>query len=61
MHCAKYFHSLRSVGAAVSTALWGTLLGALIAGGRGDRHESRDTLRVIGLLYVISTLGSALA
>jgi sugar porter (SP) family MFS transporter len=49
------------VGAAVSAALWGTLLGALIAGRPGDRYGSRDVLRVVGLLYVISALGCALA
>jgi len=62
-------HSLREVfslspvglGAAVSSALWGTLLGALIAGRPGDRYGSRNMLRVVGLLYVISALGSAAA
>src|SRR5258708_1802023 len=49
------------LGAAVSSALWGTLLGALVVGGPGDRYGSRNMLRVIGLLYVISALGSALA
>jgi sugar porter (SP) family MFS transporter len=62
-------HSLRevfslspaSLGAAVSSALWGTLLGALIAGRPGDRYGSRDMLRLVGLLYVLSSLGSALS
>jgi sugar porter (SP) family MFS transporter len=62
-------HALREVfslspaglGAAVSSALWGTLLGALAAGRPGDRYGSRDMLRVVGLLYVISALGSAAA
>ncbi|HME40837.1 MAG TPA: sugar porter family MFS transporter [Steroidobacteraceae bacterium] len=62
-------HALREVfmlspaalGAAVSSALWGTLLGALIAGRPGDRYGSRNMLRVVGLLYVISALGCALA
>jgi sugar porter (SP) family MFS transporter len=62
-------HSLREIfllspaglGVAVSSALWGTLLGALVAGGPGDRYGSRDMLRVIGLLYLISALGCALA
>jgi sugar porter (SP) family MFS transporter len=49
------------LGAAVSSALWGTLLGALVVGGPGDRYGSRNMLRVIGLLYVVSALGSALA
>jgi len=62
-------HSLREVfslspagvGVAVSAALWGTLLGALVAGRPGDRYGSRDVLRVIGLLYLISALGCALS
>jgi sugar porter (SP) family MFS transporter len=62
-------HALREVfslspaglGAAVSSALWGTLLGALIIGTPGDRYGSRDMLRVVGMLYVISALGCALA
>jgi sugar porter (SP) family MFS transporter len=62
-------HALRDIfslspaglGAAVSAALWGTLLGALIVGRPGDRYGSRDVLRVVGLLYVISALGCALA
>jgi sugar porter (SP) family MFS transporter len=49
------------LGAAVSSALWGTLLGALIVGGPGDRYGSRNMLRVVGMLYVISALGCALA
>ncbi len=62
-HALREVFSLSSVGlgAAVSSALWGTLLGALIAGRPGDRYGSRDMLRVVGLLYVISALGSAFA
>jgi hypothetical protein len=37
------------------------LLGALIAGRPGDRFGSRNMLRVVGMLYVISALGCALA
>ena len=44
------------LGAAVSSALWGTLVGALALGRPGDRFGSRDMLRVIGLLYVASAL-----
>jgi hypothetical protein len=36
------------------------LLGALIVGGPGDRYGSRNMLRVVGMLYVISALGCAL-
>jgi sugar porter (SP) family MFS transporter len=56
-----FFLSPAGLGAAVSSALWGTLLGALIAGRPGDRYGSRDMLRVVGFLYVISALGSAMA
>jgi len=49
------------LGAAVSSALWGTLVGALALGRPGDRFGSRDMLRVIGLLYVASALGCAFA
>jgi sugar porter (SP) family MFS transporter len=62
-HALREVFSLSPVtlGAAVSSALWGTLLGALIAGRPGDRYGSRDMLRLVGLLYVVSALGSALA
>ncbi len=48
-------------GAAVSAALWGTLLGALLMGKPGDRFGARDTLRFVGVLYVVSAIGCALA
>jgi sugar porter (SP) family MFS transporter len=62
-------HSLRVVyalspaglGATVSSALWGTLVGALAMGAPGDRFGSRNTLRLIGGLYVIAALGCALS
>jgi sugar porter (SP) family MFS transporter len=62
-------HSLREVfslspatlGAAVSSALWGTLLGALVAGLPGDRYGTRNMLRVVGVLYLFSAFGCALA
>jgi sugar porter (SP) family MFS transporter len=62
-HALRAFFSLSpaGLGAAVSSALWGTLLGALFVGRPGDRYGSRDMLRVVGLLYVVSALGCALA
>src|SRR5271170_1329704 len=62
-HALREIFSLSpaTLGAAVSSALWGTLLGALIAGRPGDRYGSRDMLRLVGLLYVVSSLGSALS
>src|SRR3954462_14541273 len=46
-------------GFAVASALVGTSLGALFAGIPGDRYGSRDTLKIVGFLYVISAVGSA--
>ncbi|MEE3627592.1 sugar porter family MFS transporter [Nitrospirillum sp. BR 11752] len=50
-----------AVGVTVSSALVGTCVGALGAGGPGDRYGSRDCLRVMALLYLVSGVGSALA
>jgi sugar porter (SP) family MFS transporter len=49
------------LGIAVSTALWGTLFGALTMGQPGDRFGSREVLKFIGLLYFAAALGCALA
>ena len=49
------------LGITVSSALWGTLAGALLAGLPGDRYGSRDTLRVLAIFYVVAGLGCALA
>ena len=46
-------------GFAVASALLGTLIGALVAGIPGDRYGSRDTLKVVGFLYLASALGCA--
>ena len=45
----------------MSMALWGTVLGALFGGIPCDRYGRKNTLIVIGILYLISALGSALA
>jgi sugar porter (SP) family MFS transporter len=47
-------------GFSVASALVGTLIGALVAGVPGDRYGSRDTLKIVGFLYVVSALGCAL-
>lgn len=49
------------LGAAVSAALWGTLAGAIFSGAPGDRFGALRVLRTIGLLYVVSAIGCALA
>jgi len=50
-----------TLGITVSSALWGTLLGALTAGQIGDRFGSRNGLRLMAILYLVSGLGCALA
>lgn len=58
----QVFHlSPAGLGLAVSSALWGTLCGALITGKLGDRFGSRDMLKIVGLFYLVSAVGCALA
>jgi sugar porter (SP) family MFS transporter len=45
----------------MSMALWGTVIGALFGGIPCDRFGRRRTLFWIGVLYLVSALGSALA
>jgi sugar porter (SP) family MFS transporter len=47
------------LGITVASALWGTVLGSMVAGVLGDRYGRRDSLRVIAIWYVISALGCA--
>jgi sugar porter (SP) family MFS transporter len=49
------------LGMTVSSALWGTLVGALFAGRPGDRFGARDCLRAIAVLYLVSALGCLFA
>jgi len=48
-------------GWALSAALWGTVLGALLGGFPTARFGRKRTLISIGILYLLSALGSALA
>src|SRR6187399_3149601 len=48
-------------GFAVASALLGTFIGALVAGYPGDRYGSRDSLKAVGFMYVVSALGCACA
>ncbi|MGA9503984.1 MAG: sugar porter family MFS transporter [Terriglobales bacterium] len=50
-----------TLGITVAAALWGTVLGAMLAGIPGDRYGRRDSLRVMAVLYLISSLGCAFA
>jgi sugar porter (SP) family MFS transporter len=58
---AAFGLSPAGLGFAVSTALWGTLLGALTMGRPGDKFGSREVLKFVGLLYLVAALGCALA
>ena len=48
-------------GITVSSALWGTVIGALFAGIPGDKYGRRDSLRGLAVFYVVSSLGCAAA
>jgi MFS transporter, SP family, arabinose:H+ symporter len=50
-----------TLGVTVSSALWGTIVGALFAGYAGERFGRRDSLRVMAILYLVSAVGCALA
>lgn len=59
---SEHFHLTPfQLGFTVSIALWGTVLGAISAGGIGQRLGSRATLRILAVLYVLSALGCAFA
>src|SRR6476661_10699036 len=49
------------LGVTVFSALLGTVLGAMLAGFPGERFGRRDSLRVMAVLYLISSLGCAFA
>ncbi len=53
--------SPRGLGLTVSIALWGTVVGALLASIPGDRFGRRDSLRGLAILYLLSALGCAFA
>jgi sugar porter (SP) family MFS transporter len=45
----------------MSMALWGTVIGALLGGLPADKYGRKKTLFWIGVLFLVSALGSALA
>jgi SP family arabinose:H+ symporter-like MFS transporter len=49
------------LGLTVSSALWGTVAGAIAAGYLGSRFGRRDSLRVMAVFYLWSALGCAFA
>src|SRR5438105_855837 len=56
-----YGLSDKLLGLTVSSALLGTILGAMFAGIPGERIGRRDSLRILAVLYLISALGCAAA
>ena len=57
----EYALSPAALGFTVSSALWGTVLGSVIAGPPSDRYGRRACLRALGVLYVLSAVGCAFA
>lgn len=49
------------LGITVSSALWGTLVGALLAGIPGDRFGARQGLKGVAIFYIVSSLGCVVA
>jgi SP family arabinose:H+ symporter-like MFS transporter len=50
-----------ALGITVSSALWGTVVGAAFAGRLADRLGRKLSLKWLGILYLITALGSAVA
>lgn len=48
-------------GLAISMALWGTVLGSLVGGWPSEKFGRKKTLLWIGVLYLVSAVGSAFA
>ncbi len=49
------------LGLTVSSALWGTVVGAMTAGIPGQKLGRRDSLRIMAVFYVLCALGCAFA
>jgi sugar porter (SP) family MFS transporter len=56
-----YHLSPSLLGVTVSSALWGTVVGAMTAGFPGQKIGRRDSLRIMAVFYMLSALGCALA
>lgn len=57
----NHLFSSPSLGMTVAIGLFGTVIGAMTSGQLGQRIGSREALRLMALLYVISAIGSGLA
>jgi SP family arabinose:H+ symporter-like MFS transporter len=55
----QYSLTEAALGATVSAALVGTILGAMFAGIPGDRYGRRNSLRITAVLFLFSALGCA--
>ena len=53
--------SSKSLGITVSIAIWGTVVGAMLAGFPGERFGRRDSLRGLAIFYLVSAVGCAIA
>ena len=56
-----YHLNANLLGFTVSSALWGTIIGALMAGYPGQKFGRRDSLRIMAVFYLLSALGCAFA
>jgi len=56
-----YHLSPSLLGLTVSSALWGTVVGAMTAGYPGQKIGRRDSLRIMAVFYVLSAIGCAFA
>ena len=58
---SRFHLTSTTLGVTVSFALWGTVVGSLLAFLPANRLGGRDSLRLSGLLYLVSAVGCALA
>ncbi|MFC4848119.1 sugar porter family MFS transporter [Hephaestia sp. GCM10023244] len=58
---ALYELTPSSLGFTVAIALWGTIVGAAGGGYAGDRWGRRASLRALAILFIVSSVGCALA
>src|SRR5213594_2990749 len=54
----NYQLSPKLLGITVASALWGTVIGSLLAGFPGEWIGRRDSLRLMAILYLISGLAA---
>jgi sugar porter (SP) family MFS transporter len=50
-----------TLGITVSCALWGTVMGGMLASPLSERNGARNSLRLMAALYLVSAIGCALA